>query len=178
MDKKSKEIVLECKILKCKKCKNIVWIEKIDNSRDKRGIGPCIDTCHPDYLAFHPQFSFEEKIPTEKVSKCTCKTADFSLVSAEYSKYEKEKKDIEKKMKFLRGICPHNEWTLSNFGDYRMHQVSKMCVACGKKLDYATKKEIDQWLKKHPEYKFDGYSLTTIVGNSRVEDVEDDELDW
>lgn len=158
-DKNNHNCLTRYEVLTCKTCKNIVWVNEI--RLDENAFTPMLMHKHPEHLAYAPVISYPENRPTKKVSKCKCKTDDFESVKYEYALCAETKKKIQKNQDHLRGICPHKEWTLVNFGDWHFNQVTKMCTACDKDLDYPTKEEIAQWLKDNPNYTLDKHGLTT-----------------
>ena len=60
-------------------------------------------------------------------------------------------------------LCPHKEWTLSNFGDYRNSSVHKFCKACNQVMEAPTQQERDDWMKEN-ENKFRSGTHGEIIG--------------
>lgn len=142
-------------VTECSKCGIVVHYDRIRYEKDYPD-NPIHDG-HRGFLAFQPKLYFIDTEPCRGVCKCKflsttelrwyCDTANIELDS------------IRKRIKWIRSMCRHEEWWLTNFGDYRYHTLRKNCTICGQMLESPTDDEVRDFLSAHPGYSYDGYSV-------------------
>ena len=146
-------------VWRCNKCKRFVAGFKNRPDKIKNFWSPLPDLKH---LAFEPQRLKLPELP--KMENCLCKQVKpTEEIAQEYKtaceQIKKANEDIER----LRMLCPHKEWTLSNFGDYRNSSVHKFCKACNQVMEAPTQQERDDWMKEN-ENKFRSGTHGEIIG--------------